>query len=58
MEVDLAPGETKTLETRSDAAAILGDSLPDGRYRLEAYLRGGGGEVTIEAGFADLAVAR
>lgn len=56
--VNLAPGETRTLESRTGAAEILGDSLPDGRYTLEAYLRPSTGTVTVDAGVADLAVPR
>lgn len=58
VEVDLAPGATRTFETSTDAAAILGDTLPDGRYRLVAYLRPTSGEVALDAGSADLAIHR
>lgn len=58
VELNLDPGQTTSFETRADAAAILGDSLPDGRYRLAAYLRPTTGEITVDAGSADLAVAR
>ena len=37
------------------AATILGDSLPDGEYRITAYMRPGQ-VVELEAGMADLAV--
>lgn len=59
VEAELDPGESETFQTGSiGAAAILGDSLPDGRYRLEAYLRPMTGQVVVEAGSADLAIAR
>ena len=40
------------------AGEILGDSLPDGRYWLEAVLHPNNDVVRIPAGVADLAVAR
>jgi hypothetical protein len=42
----------------TSARAILGDSLPDGRYRLEAWLRPDSGPVFVEAGTVDLSVPR
>jgi hypothetical protein len=54
----LAPGTSQTWEARTDARAILGTSHPDGRYRLEAYLRPRTGTVAVPAGTADLAVPR
>ena len=54
----LEPGKSATYVSASGARAILGDSLPDGRYRLEAYLRPDTGPVTVEAGSADLSVPR
>jgi hypothetical protein len=58
VEVRLAAGETRTFEARTDARAILGASLPDGRYRLEVYLRPRSGVIAVEAGTVDLAVPR
>lgn len=58
VDVTLAAGESRSWETRTDAREILGDSLPDGRYRLEAYLRPQGGPIAVAAGTADLAVPR
>jgi hypothetical protein len=54
----LEPGKSATYVSASGARAILGDSLPDGRYRLEAYLRPDTGPVTVGAGSADLSVPR
>ena len=54
----LEPGKSATYVSASGARAILGDSLPDGRYRLLAYLRPYTGPVTVEAGSADLSVPR
>ncbi len=56
VEVDLAPGESQEFQVGLvSAATILGDSLPDGEYRITAYLRPGQ-IVELEAGMADLAV--
>lgn len=56
VEVDLAPGETREFEAGLvSAATILGDSLPDGEYRITAYLRPGQ-IVEVEAGVVELAV--
>ncbi len=57
-QADLAPGESRRFETRTGARDILGDSLNDGRYRLEAYLRPSGKTVRIDAGTVHLAVPR
>jgi hypothetical protein len=55
VEVNLAAGERQTFDTGLlSAATILGDSLPDGEYRITAYLRPGQ-IVELEAGVADLA---
>lgn len=55
-EVALAPGESEEFNTGLvSAASILGDSLPNGEYRITAYLRPGQ-LVELEAGVADLAV--
>ncbi len=56
VEVDLAPGETQVFQTSLvSAATILGDRLPNGEYRITAYLRPGQ-TVELEAGRVDLAV--
>ena len=56
VEVDLAPGQSEEFITGLvSAASILGDSLPNGEYRITAYLRPGQ-VVELEAGMADLAV--
>jgi hypothetical protein len=56
VQVDLAPGESEQFQTGLvSAATILGDGLPDGEYRITAYLRPGP-IVELEAGMADLAV--
>lgn len=57
-EVRLAPGESRTFQGRSDAREILGDSLPDGSYRLTAVVRPNGSTVELPAGSAQLAVPR
>ena len=55
-QVDLEPGESREFQTGLvSAATILGDSLPNGRYRITAYLRPGQ-IVELDAGTADLAV--
>ena len=56
VEVDLAPGESEEFSAGLvSAATILGDSLPNGEYRITAYLRPGQ-IVELEAGMADLTV--
>ena len=56
VEVALAPGESQEFQTGLvSAATILGDGLPNGQYRITAYLRPGQ-IVELEAGTADLAV--
>ena len=56
VKVDLAPGQSEEFITGLvSAASILGDSLPNGEYRITAYLRPGQ-IVELEAGMADLAV--
>lgn len=54
----LEPGDTARYVSATGARAILGDSLPDGFYRLEAYLRPNTGLVTLEAGTVALSVPR
>lgn len=56
--VDFAPGETKTFTNETDAREILGDSLPDGRYLLSAFMRPDGERIDVPAGAADLGVPR
>src|SRR5688572_16164543 len=56
--IELQPGERRQLTARADARQILGDSLPDGRYFLGAYLPATGGAIEMPAGAADLAVPR
>jgi hypothetical protein len=56
VEVTLAPGESEVFRTGLvSAATILGDTLPNGEYRVTAYLRPAE-TVEIEAGRVDLAV--
>ena len=56
VQVSLAPGESAEFHTGMlSAATILGDSLPNGEYRIVAYLRPGK-MVEREAGMVDLAV--
>jgi len=56
IQVDLALGESQTFDAGLvSAATILGDSLPNGEYRITAYLRPGQ-VVELEAGVANLAV--
>ena len=56
VQVDLAPGEIEEFQTGLvSAQTILGDDLPNGDYRITAYLRPGE-IVELEAGTADLAV--
>ena len=56
--VDLAPGASARRDTRTDAYEILGDSLPDGRYWLSAYVQVLPEGLTVPAGSVDLAVPR
>jgi hypothetical protein len=56
--VELAPGDADQRGTRTDARQILGDSLPDGRYWLGAYVQVVGAPLVVPAGSADLAVPR
>ena len=56
VQVDLAPGEIEEFQTGLvSAQTILGDDLPNGDYRITAYLRPGE-IVELDAGTADLAV--
>lgn len=61
--VTLAPGESRELQVPTVSAyEILGDALPDGDYRIVAYVRvvddGGVDTIEIDAGTAALAVPR
>ena len=56
--VEIAPGDTAQRSTRTNAREILGDSLPDGRYFLSAFIQVVGSPVVVPAGEADLAVPR
>lgn len=56
VEVTLVPGASRTFETRTDAAQILGGQLPDGRYRIEAVLTPSGETVRLDAGQVELGV--
>ncbi|HIF57397.1 MAG TPA: hypothetical protein EYQ39_09210 [Gemmatimonadetes bacterium] len=56
VQVFLAPRESAEFHTGLvSAATILGDSLPNGEYRITAYLRPGQ-MVELDAGMANLAV--
>jgi hypothetical protein len=56
VQVDLAPGDSEEFHTGLvSAQAILGDSLPNGEYRITAYLRPGQ-IVELDAGSVDLTV--
>lgn len=57
--VDLAAGETATREASVVSARdVLGDSLPDGRYWLGAYVQVVGAPLVLPAGDTELAVPR
>lgn len=56
--VNLAEGDTVQRAARASAYDILGDSLPDGRYHLGAYVQVIDSPLVIPAGDADLAVPR
>jgi hypothetical protein len=58
VEWHLAPGASRQATVRTDAAAILGDTLPDGEYWLAAVLRPDGRTVEVPAGSVNLAVPR
>ena len=56
VQVDLGPGDSEEFQTGLvSAATILGDSLPNGNYRITAYLRPGR-IVELDVGSVDLAV--
>ena len=55
----IAAGDTaQYYAPRTDAAEILGDSLPDGRYWLSITLNPRGERLVVPAGSADLGVPR
>lgn len=53
--ITIMPGESREFTTRTDAAQILGDSLPNGRYFLTAVVNKTGWPLQLEAGAVDLA---
>jgi hypothetical protein len=56
VQIDLAPGDSEEFHTGLvSAQTILGDSLPNGEYRITVYLRPGQ-MVELDAGVAHLAV--
>jgi hypothetical protein len=57
--VDLEPGAAASYTTPTASARdILGDTLPDGTYRIEVYLRPDGDVVEIDTGTVELAIPR
>jgi hypothetical protein len=56
--VTLKSGESAERNARTDARAILGDSLPDGKYYFSAYVQVVGAPFLIPAGAADLSIPR
>lgn len=55
--VELSPGGSRSVPIRAvPGTGILGDSLPDGRYRITAYVRPDGRVIEVELGEADLSV--
>ena len=58
VDVTLDPGQIETFEIGLiSAAEILGDTLPDGEYRVAAYVRPGK-ELELDAGTVNLAIQR
>ena len=56
VQIELAPGESEVFQTGLvSAATILGDTLPNGEYRITVYLRPGQ-VVELEAGRTDLSL--
>jgi hypothetical protein len=58
VDVELDGGASESFSTTTSASAILGSSLPDGKYQLRAVLRPDGRSLTLDAGEVDLAVLR
>jgi hypothetical protein len=58
VQVRLEPGRSVTRVSATGARAILGDSLPDGHYLLQAVLRPNTGLITVQAGTVPLSVPR
>lgn len=56
--VDLAPSAQQEFTSRSDARAVLGDSLPDGTYHMSARLVVNDTVITHTVGAVQLAVPR
>jgi len=57
--LELEPGESALFRTPvSSARDVLGDDLPDGVYRIAAYLRPDGETIEIDAGSVELAIPR
>lgn len=57
--VTLEAGESETFRSGTASAyEVLADRLPDGRYRMAAYLRPGGTSVELDLGVVELAVPR
>lgn len=56
--VELSPGESRSMPIQAvSGTGILGDSLPEGRYRITAYVRPDGRVIEVELGEADLSVS-
>jgi hypothetical protein len=58
VQTDIGPGQSTEFSSRTSAAEILGDSLPDGRYHLRVHSRPDGRPLQLHAGTVDLAVPR
>jgi hypothetical protein len=59
VSIDLEPGASESYTTpTSSAHDILGDTLPDGSYRIGVYLRPDGEVVEIDTGTVELAIPR
>lgn len=59
VSIDLEPGASKSYTTpTSSARDILGDTLPDTSYRIEAYLRPDDETIEIDTGTVELAIPR
>lgn len=59
VSIDLEPGASESYTTpTSSARDILGDTLPDGSYRISVYLRPDSEVVEIDTGTVELAIPR